>query len=268
MAAEMIHWRRWLAAFALLAGLSEGAAAVPLEAFAGLPAVDEVTLSPDGERYAALMNVGKETVLITRELVGSTPVKALLKTDNREFRFQWIRWVNNERLVMSVMYPSQRGWVEVAETRLLSIKRDGTGINNLVRYSYFDGQRERAQFQDRVVDWLPEDGHHLLLQLSDSGEPTPGVYRVDVDTGRRVPVHSGRSHVRHWMTDLSHRVRVGIRQREAQVEVLVCDPDGSNWRTAWAFGLFDREAVWPMGFGTNPNKLYVHADHEGRQGIF
>ncbi|MGM9490111.1 alpha/beta hydrolase family protein [Ideonella sp. YS5] len=268
MGAGMIDWRHWLAAAALLAGLSEVRAALPLEAFAGLPAVDEVTLSPDGERYAALMNVGKETVLITRELMGSPPVKALLKTDNREFRFQWIRWVNNERLVMSVMYPSQRGWVEVAETRLLSIKRDGTGVNNLVRYSHFDDHRERAQFQDRVVDWLPEDGHHLLLQLTDTGESTPGVYRVDVDTGRRVPVQSGRSNVYEWITDLSHRVRVGIRQRDAQVEVLVCNPDGSNWRTAWSFGLFDREAVWPMGFGTDPNSLYVHADHEGRQGIF
>ena len=114
-------------------------------------------------------------------------MKLLLKTDNSEFRFQWIHWVNNERLVLSVMYPGQRGWVEVAETRLLSIRRDGTGVNNLVRYNHFDEQRERAQYQDRVVDWLPEDGHHLLLQLVDSADLSPGVYRVDVDTGRSIP---------------------------------------------------------------------------------
>lgn len=123
------------------------------------------------------MNAGNDTVLITRELMGSAPAKALIKTNNREFRFKWIRWVNNERLILSVMYPSQRGWVEVAETRLLSIKRDGTGVNNLVRYSYFDDNRERAQFQDRVVDWLPEDGKHVLLQLADGRDPNPGVYR-------------------------------------------------------------------------------------------
>jgi dipeptidyl aminopeptidase/acylaminoacyl peptidase len=268
MDSTMVHRFRRLAAVALLACMAGVRAALPLEAFASLPAVDEVTLSPDGERYAALMNVGKDTVLITRELLGSAPVKLLLKTDNREFRFQWIHWVNNERLVISVMYPSQRGWVEIAETRLLSIKRDGTGVNNLVRYNHFDEQRERAQFQDRVVDWLPEDGHHLLLQLVDSADLSPGVYRVDVDTGRRVAVHSGRSHVRDWLTDLTHRVRVGIRQRDAEVEVLVCDPDGSNWRTAWKFGLFDRGAVWPMGFGTDPDKLYVQADHEGRGGVY
>jgi acetyl esterase/lipase len=264
----MKNWHRLAAAALLLAAWLEAQAALPLEAFARLPMVSDVTLSPDGERYAALMNVGDNTLLVTRELMGDAKVKALLKTDNREFRFGWIRWVNNERLVMSVAYPSQRGWVEVAETRLLSIKRDGSGLNNLVRYSHFDGAGERAQLQDKVLDWLPEDGRHVLIQLADGGDPNPGVYQVDVETTRRTEVHRGRADVHEWMTDLAHRVRVGVRQRNAQVEVLVCDPDGSNWRTAWRFGLFDRAAVWPLGFGVDPNKLYVSADHDGRAAVY
>ncbi|NRF66224.1 S9 family peptidase [Aquincola sp. S2] len=242
-------------------------APLPLQAFANLPLVQDVVLSPDGKRFAALMNRGDDTLLATREVAGGVPLRSLLKTDNRQFRFGWIRWVNNERLVVSVRYPSRHGWVEISETRLVSIKHDGTGIVNLVRRAAFD-RSQHAQFQDQVIDWLPDDGRHVLLQLVDDSGLDPLVFRVDVETGRRTPVHGARSDVRRWITDGSHRVRVGIKQRDAKVEILVSDPEGQRWRTAWSFDVFDRDAVWPIGFRADPNRLIVQADHEGRRAVF
>jgi dipeptidyl aminopeptidase/acylaminoacyl peptidase len=241
---------------------------LPLSAFANLPLVDDVELSPSGLRYAALLNTGEFTVLVTRELMGSSEIKPLLKTDNREFRFAWLRWASNERLVVSVQYPSQRGWVQIAETRLFSIKPDGTGLVNLVRRSAFRYSEGPAQFQDQVIDWLPEDGQHLLLQLDEDNAGTPGVFRVNLETGRRTRVHAGRGDIDRWMTDRSHRVRLGSDFDGTRTTIEVCDPDGSNWREAWRFGLFDRQAVVPLGFGADPNRLYVLADHEGRRAAF
>jgi dipeptidyl aminopeptidase/acylaminoacyl peptidase len=243
------------------------AARLPLEHFARLPLIEQVTLSPDGERFAALMNHGNDTVLVVRELVGSHPLRPVLKTDNRGYRFSWLRWANNDRLAVSVRYPGRRGWTEVAETRLFSIKRDGSGLVNLVRAAPFANGRA-AQLQDQVIDWLPGDGQHVLLQLAEDGSADPMVYRVNVENGRRMPVHGARSHVHQWLTDQQHRVRVGVRQEGARVEVLVCDPDGKNWRTAWAFDMFDVQAVWPLGFGADPDRLIVSADHEGRRAVF
>ena len=262
-------WARCAAAAMLWLGLHAGAAEpLPLDAFAALPMVEQVVLSPDGQRFAALVNAGDLTVLAVRDLAGSTALSPLLKTDNRQFRFRWIRWANNERLLVSVAYPSRRGWVDVAETRLISIKRDGSDPVNLVRHSAFDSGSRMAQFQDRVIDWLPEDGHHVLLEYDDDGGGEPSVFKVDVDNGRRQRVHVGRKDVTGWITDPTHRVRVGTRQRGAEIDILLCDPDGSNWRTAWSYGMFARDVVEPMGFGNDVNKLYVSADHEGRRAVF
>lgn len=262
-------WARCVAAASLWACLHAVAAEpLPLDAFANLPMVEQVVLSPDGQRFAALVNAGDLTVLAVRDLAGSAALSPLLKTDNRQFRFRWIRWANNERLLVSVAYPSRRGWIDVAETRLISIKRDGSDPVNLVRHSAFDSGSRMAQFQDRVIDWLPEDGHHVLLEYDDDGGGEPSVFKVDVDNGRRQRVHVGRKDVTGWITDSTHRVRVGTRQRGAEIDILLCDPDGSNWRTAWSYGVFARDVVEPMGFGNDVNKLYVTADHEGRRAVF
>jgi acetyl esterase/lipase len=241
---------------------------LPLAAFADLPLVEDVELTPDGQRYAALMNTGGYTVLVTRELVGGGPIRPLLKTDNKEFRFAWLKWASNDRLVVSVHYPSQRGWTQIGETRLFSLKPDGTGLVNLVRRSAFRYAGMPAQFQDRVIDWLPEDGQHVLLQLDEDGNQAPSVFRVHLETGRRTLVHPGRGGVDAWITDLAHRVRVGVGFDGRHTTIQVCDPDGKNWRQVWRFGLFEGKDVEPLGFGTDPNLLYVLADHDGRQAAF
>src|SRR5689334_12198648 len=94
-------WRGVAAAVATMWAIAAHAAVpapLPLDAFANLPMVTQVNLSPDGARYAALLNAGESTVLATRELAGDQPLKPILRTDNREFRFAWMRWVNDERL--------------------------------------------------------------------------------------------------------------------------------------------------------------------------
>lgn len=247
---------------------AQAAQPLPLDAFANLPMVTSVQLSPDGQRIATLINAGDNTVLAVRDVAGSPTMKALLKTDNKQFRFGWIRWVNDERLLVSIAFPSQRGWTEVSETRLLSISRDGGEPVNLVRRSSFDHADRPAQFQDQVIDWLPEDGQHVLMQLDDDGRGDPDVFRVDVNNGRRQVVHRGRKNVVRWITDRSHRVRVGLLRDDNDFEVLVCSADGSNWRTAWRYKQFDRNEVEPLGFGADADKLYVRADHEGREAIF
>ncbi|HSW07876.1 S9 family peptidase [Aquabacterium sp.] len=241
---------------------------LPIQAFAHLPLLQQVALSPDGQRFAALMNVGDNTVLITRELTGGEKSRAILKTDNRQFRFGWLRWGNNDRVVFSVVYPGRRGWTELTETRLLSIHRDGGGLVNLVRHSRFDEHRRPAQFQDQVIDWMPDDGQHVLLQLADDGTLDPAIYRVNIETGQRRLVEGARADVTRWITDRTHRARVAVRQTGTRVVVELCDADGQNWRRAWTYELFSPDSVRPLGFGKDADRLYISANHEGRAAVF
>lgn len=243
------------------------ATVLPATAFARPPLISDMTLSPDGRRIAALLNLDDTTVLVTR-LVDGTALSTVLRTDNQRFHFSWVQWVNNERLLASVRFADQRDFVGTVETRLLSIRADGSGLLNLVETSPLDRRDGPQQFQDRVVDWLPEDGQHVLLQLNEGNAQVPSVFKVNVETGRRLRVQAPMRHVRTWLTDANHRVRIGIRSQEGEYEVLACDPDGKNWRTLWAFQGLDRMAQWPLGFGKNPQELFVRADHEGRDAVF
>lgn len=255
----------------LLAGLVVGSACraerLPTEAFARLPFVVDASLSPSGERLALLLNTSAGRVLATRD--GPTgPLKAVLKADESKYSLAWMEWANDERLLVGVHYPDRRNFVPVTETRLLSVRYDGSDTRNLLRSVPITAGGRVSQIQDHVIDWLPDDPQHVLIELRADGSTDPGVYRLDVDRGLRTPVHNPQRDVLRWFTDGAHRVRVGVRQRDADVEVLVCDPEGRRWRTAWHYTALSRESVTPLGFGKDPNRLYVRALHEGRQAVF
>ena len=44
--------------------------------------------------------------------------------------------------------------------------------------------------------------------------------------------------------------------------------NGSHWRTAWSYELFEPNAVVPLGFGPDPDLLYVRAEQAGRAAVF
>ncbi|MBI5257146.1 MAG: S9 family peptidase [Burkholderiales bacterium] len=238
-----------------------------VEAFARMPQVQNVSLSPDGLRYAALVDIGEETALVIRTLDGSQPPVLPYKADNRSARFRWVRWASNERLVASVALPSQRDWTGSIETRLISVHRSGKSNIELVQRRRVGSSGMVAQLQDQVVDWLPEDGRHILVALDEHRVAEPAVFRINLDNGERERVHAAAQGVRQWITDQNHRVRVGIGQVDGVVEVRACDPDGQNWRTLWKFDLLADTAVHPLGFGPDPQQLYVVADFEGRQSV-
>ena len=242
-------------------------APLPTEAFARVRDVTHLTLSPNGERIAGLLHVDDDTYLVSRN-VKDEKLKPVLKADNKLFSISWARWVGNERLVLGVRFPSRRGYTPVVETRMLSVPWNGGEPINLVRSSPFDANRMQAQLQDHVVDWLPGDGQHILVQMATDGGILPAVFKVNVFTAQREMMLGPRKGVHSWMTDANHRVRVGVRMDDEYREVIACDPDGQNWRTLWRWKLFSKDSVQPMGFGKDPNVLYIEAEHEGRDAVF
>ena len=254
---------------AAASGVPQVATRQPVERFASLPLLEQVRLSPDGQQIAALMNQQGRTLLITRPTAGGKP-KVVLTTDNTQFNFKWARWVRNDRLLVSVRFASRRDFVGTVETRLLAVKADGSAVINLTRNAPVPGSMSggvSSQIQDQVIDWLPEDGQYVLLQMPEPGDAAASVYRVNVDTGSRSSIKGAERNIRAWLTDAKHRVRVGVRNNDGDYEIRVCDPDGKNWRTLWAFSDL-KDAVWPLGFGLDPQELFVRANHEGRMAVF
>lgn len=258
-----------IAPLAMGLSIARPAQALPTESFARLPQVSFASLSPDGTWFAALMNRGSATVAVARPVGGEQPPKALFEADNREFTLAWVRWVSDQRLLISVHYPDRRGFTDVVQTRLVAVDRDGGKLLRLTTPQPFIANGDGSQFQDQVIDWLPGDGHHVLMQASSSrADISPSVFKVDIDSGEREVVHGRRFGVLRWMTDSAHRVRVGLRQQGTRFELLVTDRDGEHWRTAWQWELGDRAAVEPLGFGDDPDRLYIRADDGGHRAVF
>lgn len=249
------------------------AARPPVADFAALPLLSGMSLSPDGQRIAVLYNQGDTTVVATRPVAGGRLVP-VLSTDNTRQHFNWARWVGNERLVVSLRFAGQRYFTGTVETRLVSVKADGGDLLDLNRSERNANSatlgRRMAQVQDRVVDWLPGDGLHVLLQQPEVDRDAAGVVKLNVETGGRSTVLGPAKGVRRWIADAQHRVRAGVFYDEIQGwEVRAAGPDGGAWRTLWRFKTArDEAAVWPMGFDLDPQRLYVNALHQGRRAVF
>lgn len=249
-------------------------APLPLRSFSRRPLMEQLALSPDGKRVAALVNGEAGTMLVTRAAAGG-PVQNLMTTDNLEFIFGWIRWINNERLILGLRYPSHRehaymGVWATMETRLVAINADGSNLINLIKSRGATAKNLRwAQIQDEVLDYLP-DGKHVLLQLPASDRVfDTAVYKVNVDTAERSTYFTSRDRIYDWVTDAAHQVRVGFgRTEQGESTVWACDANGRNWRQLAQFGAFDKAHMYPMGFGMDPDQLYLQALHEGLSAVF
>ena len=265
-------WAAVGAAFSLLACAPAWAQAPanppPVSAFAALPAMRMLALSPDGQRLLGLVNRDGNTVLVTAKWDGSE-MRGIMETDNRKFVFNWVSWVSNERLIASLRFPAVTRGGASTETRALAMDIDGGRLINLVPPPRDNKSDKLAQFQDRIIDWMPEDGHHVLMSLvEDFSVWAPSVFKVNVDTGKRTQVLGPRRDVWTWITDQQHRVRVGVKETDAVYQVLVRDVDSDNWRTVWEYPAFSAETVTPLRFGPDPQQLYVEAQHEGKSALF
>lgn len=251
-------------ALSLLGPASAADAPLGIEAFTQGPIMQGADLSPSGKRFSVWTRRGGTQVLITRPVGGGEPPRALLTVDDRQIRVHWTVWANEERLIVCVSKPAIN-----ALASIVALSVDGAKSVDLVSSSAFPGTPGILPLGNTIVDMMPGDGKRILVQVAGENDTqAPDVYEVELDTGAHRLVHKAQSRVRRWFTDAAHRVRVGLRDADPRMEVLVSDPDGTNWRTGWSYAKGDEDAAHPLGFGADPHLLYISAVQDGRRSIF
>ena len=88
-----------------------GSAPPPTAAFASLPRIESIQLSPSGRHLAVLRNHAGQTFLDTQTVSGQD-LHRVVSTDNREYIITWFRWVNDERLLVSVRFGATQDAVD------------------------------------------------------------------------------------------------------------------------------------------------------------
>ena len=242
----------------------------PAEAFASLPRLSGARLSPDGEYLAFFSPKDGRRHLVVTDLTGETPPVVVPPAENLDF--SWLRWANDDRIVFSMSFFARISIFETTETRLLSVRRDGSKLAALVKPA--KGRRTGtriareagiAQIQDDVIDWLPGDPRHLLLELDADRDGRIEVRRVNVDNGKFDIVHAGREYIDDWLTDSTGELRFGYGIRGQSRVFAMRDHDG-NWSSddleQWPWGSFT-----PVAFTTDPSVAYVQGRNDAGRSV-
>lgn len=239
---------------------------LPVEAFGNLPKIKQVKLSPDGKKFAFFNSIAGSTFLGINDLE-TGKLNYVLQTDNQKFKMEWYVWANNNMLLVSADFPNAKFGVKFTESRLLKVKTDGS--NGLESVFYPKRKDRIPQFQNNIIDLLPDEPDHILMGLDLKRANAPGVYKVDLTArSKRSRVYSAKSDIYDWMTDRQHRLRLGFGRDDTKIFYRFYDLTTKEWRNIWEYEIFDAPDITPLGFGLDPNKLYIRANHNGRYAIF
>ncbi len=241
---------------------------LPVSAFAKLPFVEDVDLSPDGTQLAGLFGIGGEQRIMMMPIVGDRSKGVAIAVPDQT-QVAWIRWVGNDNVIvgLSALLPveTDRWYV----SRLIGIDR-GTG--KITKLLWDVGGQNASD-----VLWIPTDGSKEILVAAQSsiyGNTSgfwPTVYRVDVATGRKRVVEKGRTNVVDWGADHLGRVRFGIGYRDATTKsTLLFRSTGENaLRIIDTAKLGDEEELTiPFHFVPDSNRGFVIKENaSGRSAV-
>lgn len=247
---------------------------IPVENFSRLPMYSKPRLSPDGTKIAYVENLKDEGLSLLASVELATGERTYLtKTDNEEIKLNWFRWANNDTLIMSVVYGSKRGTTKTTETRLLAkdVKQGAEAARLLIkpRRGIYEGQHV-SQFQDNVIDFLPDDPEHILVALDLDVQLQPSVYKLNIYTKKKKRLIKGKMRIRDWITDQQGEVRVGkmLDYKSGLAKIYVRDNAEQDWKALFEYNALEDPAMSALGFGLDRDVLFYKAYHEGMKSLF
>ncbi len=249
----------------LTSGVSFASASSDAKNFGQLPKIHDAAISPDGNRLAAFVNVGGEYKLgvFAIQSGSNQPIVAPL---SKGVKPQWIRWANDDVVLASIWQsqkvqgtPISTGHIYTLDVNqkkgsiLIEPNNRRTTGSRLEKTSFF------RQFNNHVIDMLPNDPDHILMSFSDENVVAPDVQKVNVRTGNYSMLRRGRETIQSWYTDLRGEIRIGQGLKDSSREnwtLLIRDANSEDWNSYDKYpGLEPDESIF--GFTSDPNELIV-----------
>lgn len=240
---------------------SSSSAAPPIEAYGKLPALENVILSPSGQRYAMIAVAGEARKLV----VATVDNKLLYATALGSAKVRGLRWAGEEHLVISLSSTTNLGMdfgvnsLELDTVVSLNIPAGKLipifSLKQAIEPSVF------GQYGDRLINgrWYGFFGG-VTMQPSRSGvafltHTYPDLYRVDLDTGAPQLVAQGDENGDGWLVGPGGDVAARAYYNET----------GGNWKIVGgayggdvlASGRNLYGGVILEGFGRTPDTLLV-----------
>ena len=278
--------------FASVLALLVGLAATPahaspptVDAFAARPPVEDASISLDGRYLVFIHTDGERAAAIVVDRQSPKGERKVVMGEPEGFRFRWCRFATDTRMLCSFLAFAH--WHEFAYglTRLVAVNADGTEMRVLVQNS----DASQGEAQDRILNWDPGIKDTVLLEADEgldangehSGENavrlgrvgsynTPGVFELNIRTGKMKLRQPSHPPVRSWITDPAGNVRIGYSITGTLEGYFARRAGESELRRLSKFEAFTRERVFePIAVSAeDPDKAYALSTAEGRTALW
>lgn len=254
---------------AAVAGAGVGHAAMDPDTaashFGQAPAVWGMRLSPDGHKVSFLKwHPEGFPIAVVIDLRTGKGGLALASDVKKEMDLVGCQWANETRLLCSYYGIHPRRGDFYTATRVVAVDLDGSNRKVLLQRQQ---RGEAAYHQADVIDLLPDDPEHVLMPIvEDYGQ---GVARVDIYKNRiRKLLQARRSVWGYWSDGRGNpRIRRDVDKTHSDLQVRLAGEE--RWRPLHRYEPEDLEdEYWPVGFGPDPDTLFVLDLHEGRIALF
>ncbi len=234
-------------------------------------------ISPDGKRIAVITTIEGQSVILLWNME-TNQRKPVLTFPDKDAQLTQLFWANDERLLFGVDVPYVASTGVRARSHLLyGMDADGDNLQHLGRKWFGRGDRSVTsrsgdefwrvpiQFEDNLLSLLEDDPEHVLLQIQNPGKSGPGVYRLDVGSGRIKRVVRPQAQVYRWVADPNGVVRLGVGGYESKRWVVARVGADDDFEKVFEWTLFDDDGMYPLGFSPRPEIIYAVSSHESRR---
>ena len=254
--------------FVSIFSLSAGTALAeppPVEYFGRLPALKQVRVAPGGEHLTMQVNSDGFYVSGIYKLHGDGSISNIYGI--KEDKERWVRtfrWVNPNRIVMSIGFKSRRWGTDSVEARLFGLTPGEDELEALFRY---ESDEIAKQFEDVIVSFLYDDPEHILVSYRYAyRDRYNAVMKVPVNKrGRHSRVQRARTGIHNWRADHNGIIRLGTgfkTQREKERRMIIRLPDAREWQDISHRAARNAPDFSVRGFSAEPNIAYVESSHE------
>jgi len=254
-------WIALAVAFALVCGaVPRPAAAGPaIEAFVGLPAVEDVAISPDGSTLAYVRRDATGTKIIAQTRAG----EVLAAVEAGDQKLWGLRWVSPDHVAISWRATAQlaifqtRGDLELVD--ILNVRTHG-----LVRAL----RRADHKVYDSIFGWSPGVYHgdpvlYVQAFTEEEGDVTLDLYRVELDSGRGWREQPGSSDTRDYLVDGQGVPQARVAYQSDNGLWRLSSRAGGGWRQIMS-EVAPLDVPKLSGFGRTLDTVMIRHDEQGQ----
>lgn len=239
---------------------------IPIKSFARLPAIRDVTVSPDGRFIAMIRALDNSSGAYVFDLQTKGSMRAVLGEDKqRHFQLSRCNWANNTRLVCSYLAMNREFGMIYPVTRLVAVNADGSELRVLLQNSRVGS----SQLQDNIIDWTFDSPDTVLISADEDRNTFPEVYELNVYSGALRLRSRERQPIRSFVSDRAGNVRLGFGMEGLSLSYYARLADDNEWLRLEKFAAFSAgDRMRPIAISPERNKVFATGAHQGREALW